>query len=123
MVWSNKEGGGKMTTKKLFIVFLLTSLVLISSGCVKLGTYTHERVDLGTQGNRGYIVGSPPMTGSALEREDRKIMQLEITLPSAKEGEVSSSKSTDTKMEREISEPVYQPQIQPRQKKSSPKIK
>ncbi len=96
-----------MVRKFLVLVFLISFLAIANYGCVKVGTYTHERVDLEMHGNRGYIVGSSPSTASRLQRPDRKVFELEITLPGSEE-------KAETKQ-------LSQPEAKP--KKSHPKIK
>jgi hypothetical protein len=109
-----------MKKNRLFLFFLVTLVIISSYGCVKVTTYTHERVDLDIQGNRGYLLGSPPAMPSRLEKPDRKVLQFEITLPGPKEENIAPSQNREIK-QKEISEPVYQPQVKP--KKSTPKIK
>ncbi len=103
-----------MVKKFLVLIFLISFLAIANYGCVKVGTYTHERVDLEMSGNRGYIIGNPPTTAPVLQRPDRKVFELEITLPGSQE-------KAETKQKKQTHQPVYQPEAKP--KKSRPKIK
>lgn len=94
-----------MEKKLLALTVLLFFAGITTCGCVKLNTYTHERVDLEPYGNKGYITGKAAHTASS-EKNDRKVLQLEVTLP----GTTKESEGT--------CESEYKPE-----KTRSPKIK
>ncbi len=60
---------------------LLIGFWLFVSGCVvRTVPYTHERVDQATEGNRGYLTGTPPKIEPE-EKPPRDMLNIEIELP------------------------------------------
>jgi len=106
-----------MVRRFLVLIFLVSFLAIANYGCMKIGTYTHKRVDLEMRGNKGYVVGNSPSTVSGIQKPDRKVFELEITLPGSREKE----ETKQIKQEKQTQQPVYQSETKP--KKSHPKIK
>jgi len=105
---------------KFFVFILMISFLAVSNcGCVKVGTYTHERVDLEMQGNRGYVTGTPKPGPGELKMPDRKVIEFEITLPGPKQQ--SKSMQKEKKEKRPVSKTTHK--ARPKPEKSHPKIK
>ena len=87
----------------LVIAILLVSITL--SGCYTMKTYTFkkDRVDQGVEGNRGYIMGTPPPAPARGETPKRTLIGIDIEtglLP----GEKAKVEFGDSSMEEEIKE-------------------
>jgi len=67
--------------KKILCVLII--LGLITTGCSNVKTYTFqkERVDQRHEGNRGYIMGTPPPAPTGKEIPKRTMFGIDIEIP------------------------------------------
>ncbi|MBL7155653.1 MAG: hypothetical protein ISS90_00745 [Candidatus Omnitrophica bacterium] len=67
--------------QKFFVAFLLVSIAL--AGCSNVRTYTFkkDRVDQRAEGNRGYVMGTPPPAPVEREVRKRTLIGVDIEIP------------------------------------------
>lgn len=67
-----------MLKKKFILISGVLFLIMTTSGCLTIKTVEHERVDLGLQGNKGYILGQPKYKKEEIRNKTRKIIQINV---------------------------------------------
>lgn len=67
--------------KFLFAFVLLFSLALTGCSNVKTYVFKQDRVDQRTEGNRGYIIGTPPHVPAVQEVPKRTLIGIDIEVP------------------------------------------
>lgn len=90
--------------KKIFILISgMLFLMMTTTACITVSTVKHERVDLETQGNRGYLLGEPRHTQEEVKDETREVIQIDVDLTDFLKFKEKEDEETEEEAEPESS--------------------
>jgi len=67
--------------RSLLIAFLLVSVILTGCSGARIYTFEKDRVDQRTEGNRGYITGTPPAEPVKKDVPKRTLIGIDMEIP------------------------------------------
>ncbi len=83
--------------RKILSIFIMSGIILscaLSAYAIDIYTFKKKRVDQELNGNRGYVMGTPPPPG---ERKDKRtLIGIDIELPGVVDDDYSEEEYTET---------------------------